>query len=210
MKRYLTAVLLLLLAIPAAAQSVRDSVALATARWQTTPLGDGAEVSLVLTGAADIAYGSSGSSALPTTTYSNSKDVLTAEGFEVNEELWNFYTTGGGSKYGRTTRGTNYLMNEAPLSAYGSALDNISGTAIAVITRDTGEGKDINMSGAGTVDGSYLTLSEQELEVLDKLTELKGSGQIDNIVVLLNSSASVQLDFLFAAYQTGALGQTVL
>lgn len=98
------------------------------------PLGDGAEVSLVLTGAADIAYGSSGSSALPTTTYSNFKDVLTAEGFEVNEELWNFYTTGGGSKYGRTTRGTNYLMNEAPLSAYGSALDNISGTAIAVIT----------------------------------------------------------------------------
>ena len=164
------------------------------------PLGDGAEVSLVLTGAADIAYGSSGSSALPTTTYSNFKDVLTAEGFEVNEELWNFYTTGGGSKYGRTTRGTNYLMNEAPLSAYGSALDNISGTAIAVITRDTGEGKDINMSGAGTVDGSYLTLSEQELEVLDKLTELKGSGQIDNIVVLLNSSASIQLDFLFGEY----------
>lgn len=161
------------------------------------PLGDGAEVSLVLTGAADIAYGSSGSSALSTTTYSNFKDVLTAEGFEVNEELWNFYTTGGGSKYGRTTRGTHYLMNEAPLSAYGSALDNISGTAIAVITRDTGEGKDINMSGAGTVDGSYLTLSEQELEVLDKLTELKGSGQIDNIVVLLNSSASIQLDFLF-------------
>lgn len=43
MKRYLTAVLLLLLSLPAAAQSVRDSVALATARWQTTPLGNGAE-----------------------------------------------------------------------------------------------------------------------------------------------------------------------
>lgn len=43
MKRYLTAVLLLLLSLPAAAQSARDSVALATARWQTTPLGNGAE-----------------------------------------------------------------------------------------------------------------------------------------------------------------------
>ena len=43
MKRYLTAALLLLLTIPATAQSARDSVALATARWQTTPLGDGAE-----------------------------------------------------------------------------------------------------------------------------------------------------------------------
>lgn len=43
MKRYLTAVLLLLLSLSAAAQSVRDSVALATARWQTTPLGNGAE-----------------------------------------------------------------------------------------------------------------------------------------------------------------------
>lgn len=161
------------------------------------PIKSGSAVSLVLTGAADIAYGSSGSSALPTTTYSDFKGAMEAEGFKVNEELWNFYTTGGGKKYGRTTRGTNYLMNEAPLSAYGNVLDNISGTAIAVITRDTGEGKDINMSGAGTVDGSYLTLSKQELEVLDKLTELKEAKKIDNIVILLNSSASIQLDFLF-------------
>ena len=164
------------------------------------PLKEGANINLVLTGAADIAYGSSGSSSVDSSGYATFKEVLEKQNFKVNESLWNFYTSGGGKKYGRTTQGTLYKMNEAPLSAYGAELDNISGTAIAVITRDTGEGKDINMTGAATMDGSYLTLSEQELEVLDKLTELKDAKKIDGIVVLINSSASIQLDFLFDGY----------
>ena len=43
MKRYLSGALLLLLALPAAAQTSRDSVALATAQWQTVRLDNGAE-----------------------------------------------------------------------------------------------------------------------------------------------------------------------
>lgn len=165
------------------------------------PLKEGSEVSLFFTGAADIAYGSTGSSAIASSSYATLRDELEEVGLSVNEELWNFYVNGEGSRYGRSMQGlSNYLVNEVPLAKYGTTLNNVAGTAVVVLTRDTGEGKDINMTSSDTMDGSYLTISREELEVLADLTARKQSGQIDNIVVLLNSSAAMQLDFLFGEY----------
>ncbi len=165
------------------------------------PLKEQSDVSLVFTGSVNVAYGSTGSSAMDTSGYSTLKDELSNVGLKVNEQLWNFYKGLDSKTYGRFYDNIGYKVREPALENYGGALDGASGTAIAVITRDTGEGKDINMANSDTMDGSYLTLSAQELAVLDKLTEMKQSGKIENIVVLLNTSATVQLDFLFGEYK---------
>ncbi|MDD3113498.1 MAG: glycoside hydrolase family 3 N-terminal domain-containing protein, partial [Candidatus Izemoplasmatales bacterium] len=71
------------------------------------------------------------------------------------------------------------------------------GTVIAVITRESGEGVDISWNNSDGVDGSYLTLTVNELDILVQLAEKKRLGEIDKIVVLINSAVTVQCDFLF-------------
>ena len=136
------------------------------------PLKEGSEVSLFFTGAADIAYGSTGSSAIASSSYATLRDELEEVGLSVNEELWNFYVNGEGSRYGRSMQGlSNYLVNEVPLAKYGTTLNNVAGTAVVVLTRDTGEGKDINMTSSDTMDGSYLMFTSQTPDVTFCLAE---------------------------------------
>lgn len=162
------------------------------------PLAANDKVSCFLTGSVRFNYSASGSSAADTSGYSSLKDALSAAGLSVNESLWNWYDACG---YGRTTKGKNYLINEAPWSeipADVTATVGDYGIAIVTIARDSGEGKDINAKKSDSLDGSYLTLSEQELGVLTALTAMKQEGAVSKIIVLLNSSATIQLDFLKA------------
>ena len=161
------------------------------------PLQGEESVSLFLMGSVKFNYSASGSSAADTSGYASLKDALEKKGLKVNSALWDFYS--GQSDYGRTTKGKNYLVNEVPygqIPAEVSATFSDFGTAIVTIARDSGEGKDINANKSDTVDGSYLTISDQEKEVLENLTALKKDGVIRKIIVLLNSSATLQMDFL--------------
>ena len=162
------------------------------------PLAADEKVSCFLTGSVKFNYSASGSSAADTSGYTSLKDALAAVGLSVNESLWSWYASCG---YGRTTKGKNYLINEAPWSEIPADVTVTVGdysTAIVTISRDSGEGKDINAKKSDSLDGSYLTLSEQEMGVLTNLTAMKREGKIGKIIVLLNSSATIQLDFLKA------------
>ena len=64
------------------------------------------------------------------------------------------------------------------------------------ISRNSGEGADVKAAGSDGLDKSYLSLNSKELSVLKGLTELKNAGKVSKIIVLLNTSATVQLDFL--------------
>ncbi len=90
------------------------------------------------------------------------------------------------------------LINDAPFSAMSDSVkSSIEGTtAIAVISRSAGEGSDMPSNRSDGHDGSYLSLSENELSVLDGLTQLKKQGKVNKIIVILNTSATIQLDFL--------------
>lgn len=165
------------------------------------PLSSGEKVSTFLTGSVMFNYSASGSGAVNTEGYTDFKTALEGAGLEVNGALWNFYsdqiTLLGMGRY--KEGGTRYMVNEVPYSDISSdvtATFSEYGTAIVNIARNSGEGSDINSTRADTVDGSYLSLSEQELGVLRELTALKASGQVKKIIVLLNSSATIQLDFL--------------
>lgn len=165
------------------------------------PLAEGEKVSTFLTGSVMFNYATSGSSAAETSDYTDLKTALGNAGLEVNETLWDFYATQVNVLgMGRYKEGTRYMVGEVPyseLAADSGVMASISeyGTAIVSIARNSGEGSDINSTRSDTADGSYLTLSQEETDVLKQLTALKGS-KVDKIIVLLNSSATIQLDFL--------------
>ena len=163
------------------------------------PLDKDEGVSCFLSGSVKFNYSSSGSSAAETSGYPTLKEALTDSGLSVNDTLWNFYTEGDGKNYGRTTMGNTYLINEAGWDVYPSdVVDSVKdyGTVVVNIARDSGEGKDISTVKSDGEDGSYLSLSAQEKEVLQQLTKMKKEGTVSKIIVLLNASPAIQLDFL--------------
>ena len=151
---------------------------------------------------------SDSSNALPT--FKEALESLSAgDGkVEVNPTLWNFYTEGAGKNYGgyrKMDPATNlqtYYINEAPWDAYDSTVKSsfseYSDAAIVVLARDATEGSDVSAFGSDGADGSYLSLSAEESQLLKELTTLKNKGTFDKIVVLLNEALTLQLDFLKA------------
>lgn len=166
------------------------------------PLSGTEKVSCFLTGSVSFNYATSGSSGADTKGYTDLKTALTNEKFFVNEKLWNFYTDKiKAEEGGRYKQGTIYVINEIPYDDYSDEVkDTFSeySTAIVTIARDSGEGADLTASSplSGGIDGSCLSLSREEIGVLEELTALKNAGTIKKIVVILNSSATIQLDFL--------------
>lgn len=192
------------------------------------PLGEGAAVSCFMQGALNLNYSTSGSSASNTDTYTDFKGALTGSGFAVNETLLNFYDGVYNAKnpaYGRTTDYDDnigvrvYVQRELPWSAYSQdALDSFAsygGAAIVVLARDSGEGVDVSTAGSDGEDGSYLSITPAEEDILKQLTTLKNAKVFDKIVVLLNSAVLLELDFLYrtgievdACMWVGNLGKT--
>lgn len=157
------------------------------------PLKANDKVSLMLSGSYYFSYSSSGSSNVDSSTYMNLKDSLTKENLLVNESMWDYYS--GVTK--RTTTKINDIgWND--ISGDVKTTLNEYNTAIVTISRNSGEGSDIRAYGSDGSDGSYLSLNNNEISVLKGLTELKNSGNVSKIIVLLNSSATIQMDFLEA------------
>lgn len=157
------------------------------------PLKANDKVSLMLSGSYHFSYSSSGSSNVDSSTYKSLKDSLTTEGLVVNESMWEFYGSSKVTK--RTTSKINDVAWDKISGDLKNTLDEYN-TAIVTISRNSGEGADVRAGGSDGQDGSYLSLNKKELSVLKGLTELKKAGRVSKIIVLLNSSATVQLDFL--------------
>lgn len=165
------------------------------------PLSEGDKVSCFLTGSVSFNYATSGSSSANTAGYTNLKTALTNAGLSVNGDLWDFYEDEVADGYGRYKQGTLYVINEAPYDDIDDDVLDTFGeysTAIVNIARDSGEGADLTASSkvCDGLDGSCLSLTQEEVDVLEELTSLKNDRIINKIIVLLNSSATIQLDFL--------------
>ena len=179
------------------------------------PLASGAKVSLFARGSVDLMYGGTGSGAVDTSSAPTLKDALEAQGITVNQTLWDWYTSEDiASKYSRVTpsaisdalaANSEYAVNEAPWSevesANSSSFAEYGDAAIVVFSRSGGEGADLpsgdNGSGVEwTGDTNYLELSQEEKDLLAGLKALKDAGTFKSIVVLLNTSNAIELDFL--------------
>ena len=125
----------------------------------------------------------------------------------VNPEQWKFYAGAGYKRVNADTTGGNqgqYRINEVPWSEYSDALkgtwSQYGDVALVTLARSGGEGADLP-SGLPELepymtDGDYLQLCKEEVDMLKNLQQLKEQGVFKKIVVLLNSSNALQLDFV--------------
>ena len=127
----------------------------------------------------------------------------------VNTDLWKFYVTSGYKRENAALSGgdpSQYRINEVPWDKYTDALKSTFASygdaALVVLSRSSGEGADLP-SGLTELepymtDGDYLRLCKEEKDLLENLKTLKEQGTFKKIIVLLNSSSTLQLDFLDA------------
>ena len=178
---------------------------------EALPLAADSSVSLVLQSAYDFSYGSTGSGAIDASQYDDLKTALEGVGLTVNESLWDFYATDANatsSTYtpARVNRGGVYEFNTntLPWGLYSDAAKNsiaeTGGTAIVVIGRLSGEGGDVSTEDSDGLDGSYLSITAEEAQILAELTQMKEDGQIDSVVVLLNTALALDMSFLNDGY----------
>ena len=125
----------------------------------------------------------------------------------VNTDLWKFYKTAGYKRENAKLSGGSpdqYRINEVPWEKYSDALkatfQNYGDCALVLLSRSSGEGADLP-SGLDSLkeymtDGDYLRLCKEEVELLENLRVLKENGTFRKIVVLLNLSSTLQLDFV--------------
>ena len=182
------------------------------------PLASGAKVSLFGHGSVDLMYGGTGSGSVDTSKAPNFKQALEDQGIQVNSTLWDLYSSDDMMKnYSRITpaaisdtleANTQYAVNEAPwskLSSAESSFADYGDAAIVVFSRSGGEGADLPSGENGTNDswikgqegdGNYLALSAEEKELLQNLKTLKDNGTFKKVIVLINSSNAIEMDFL--------------
>lgn len=137
----------------------------------------------------------------------NLKGSFEAEGFGVNEGLWNFYESGKGSEgYGLGVGSVmwgddeDFSINEVPLSVVlgeSGMEDSFRNTVpVFVLSRVAGEGRDMPRSMYNHAKNpedqakTYLEPDSTELEILGYLNE-----HFDNVVLLVSSAAALDLDW---------------
>lgn len=174
-----------------------EGAALLTNEDNALPLSEGAKVSLFSTSSVNLVYGGTGSANVDASQALDLKTACEMSGLFVNSTLWDFYKTGDGAQYVRNSGGFDggAAVGEAPWSAYTedvlASVEEYGDAAIVVLSRVGGEGADSEYQSR-----NYLALDETEKEMMAGLKGLKDEGAIDKIIVLLNTSNALQVDFL--------------
>ena len=186
-----------------------EGAALLVNRDNTLPLAAGTKFTTFSQSSFNLLYGGTGSGQVSAddavTLKSAFDEVFGAD--SVNPEQWKFYATAGYKRVNAATTGGNqgqYRINEVPWDKYPEALKNTwasyGDVALVVLARSGGEGADLP-SGLAELepymtDGDYLRLCQEEIDMFSNLEKLKADGTFKKIVVLLNSSNALQLDFV--------------
>ena len=179
------------------------------------PLAAGSRVSTLSVNSVDLTYGGTGSGNVDASKADNLKAALEKSGFEVNPTLWDWYSTeeaealkessaeGGSGGENATLGGQAPISEIDPASYPAEVLDSIASYGDAVIitfSRVGGEGYDCSFPGYednGVVTQlNYLALNDNERALMAYANGLKQEGKIKSIIVLINTSNSLQVDFL--------------
>ena len=166
-------------------------------------------VSTLSSNSVDLTYGGTGSGNVDASEADNLKAALEKSGFKVNETLWNWYLSDEAAEYkDQASAGESAVLagqapiDEIPMSAYPEEVKNsISEYGDAVIitfSRVGGEGYDCSFPGyEGEISyENYLELNDAEKELMKFANDLKAEGKIKSIIVLINTSNALEVDFL--------------
>ena len=153
----------------------------------------------------DFVYGGSGSGAVDVSTAPTLKTALEKEGFVVDQNLWDFYSTGKGKSYRKTypdeTGRGAFSVNEVPVSVINgdsNALKTIKDNEVAIVTigRSGGESSDLPLNTLST-GYRYLQVDDNERDTI-KLA----CANFDKVILIVNTNNPIELGFLEdAAYQ---------
>lgn len=178
------------------------------------PLAEGARVTVFGQDAVDPVYGGGGAGSVDAEQAVTLGEGFAEAGLEVNPTLWDFYDSGAGAEYRKTTPDVYgvgaYAVNEVPRSVYTedviSSFGDYADAAIVVIGRSGGETADL-ASTPGENGHAYLQIDDDERDMIALANE-----NFETVVVVLNTSNPVELDFLEeggvdAALWVGSLGQ---
>ncbi len=166
------------------------------------PLADGAKVSTLSSSSVNLVYGGTGSGNVDASKADNLKVALEKSGFTVNPTLWDFYLSEEGSAYNRSAGSgeSAVLMGQAsiaevPVEVYPeevkSSFAAYGDAVIITISRVGGEGYDLEFQ-----EYNYLALDENEKAMMQYAADLKAAGTVKSVIVLINSSNALQVDFL--------------
>ena len=166
------------------------------------PLKKGAKVSTLSSSSVNLVYGGTGSGNVDASKSDDLKTALEKSSLKVNPTLWDFYKTGAGSKYNRNaSAGASAVLAgqsdipEVPVDVYTQDVkDSFASYGDAVIitlSRIGGEGYDLEHTAF-----NYLALSQEEKDMFAWASEMKAAGSSKSIIVLINTSNALQVDFL--------------
>ena len=176
-----------------------------------------AKVSLFSASSIDLAVTGGGSGANNTKDKLDLKTTFEAENFELNLDLWNWYTANKAT-YGRQSTssiGVEYSINDADWTELPDAKNQAADVAVFVLSRFGSESVDSRMNTGDPTDmtnGNYLELSPSEISVIENISKNTGEGKtFKKFVILMNTTNQVECDFLEkynidACLWTGSLG----
>ncbi|MBR5472637.1 MAG: glycoside hydrolase family 3 C-terminal domain-containing protein [Clostridia bacterium] len=166
------------------------------------PLAEGDKVSTLSSSSVNLVYGGTGSGNVDASKADDFKTALEKSGLKVNPTLWDFYKTGPGAEYDRSaSAGESAVLAgqasiaEVPMDVYTDdvkkSITEYGDAVIITFSRVGGEGYDLAFK-----EYNYLALDENEKAMLKYACDLKADGKIKKVIVLINSSNALQVDFL--------------
>ena len=192
-----------------------EGAALLLNKGNALPLAAGAKVSTLSTNSINLTYGGTGSGNVDASKADNLKAALEKSGFAVNATLWDWYngkeaqkiikemTKAAGASEGESA----VLAGQAPIIEIDidkypedvkNSISNYGDAVIVTFSRVGGEGYDCSFPGyEGQANAqNYLELDANERKLLAYADGLKKDGKISKIVVLINTSNALEVDFL--------------
>ena len=174
------------------------------------PISDPSNINLFGWSSVNPAYGGTGSGGLNDLYEKVSLiDSLTDAGFNVNQDLVDFYNEFSAERAEMSLSTQNWTLTEAPASEYSDELmqsaKDFSDTAVIVLSRVAGEGhndmpKDVTTASYDNEQNGYkdfeegehyLQLSQTEEDLVDLVC-----GNFDNVIVIYNSANPMELGFV--------------
>ena len=168
------------------------------------PLKKKAKVSVFGKNSVNLVYGGSGSAEPKGCAKKSIFEALTAAGFEYNEALADFYKDNKRSGDERSSNPkmdndgvTTLKTGETPIQNYDgtvtSSYDKYNDAALVVFSRIAGEDWDLPRVADDNSARHYLELDNNERALLKHIVD---SGKFAHIIVLMNSSNYIDLNFL--------------
>ena len=179
------------------------------------PLAEGSKVSTLSVNSVDLTYGGTGSGNVDASKADDLKAALEKSGFNVNKTLWDWYKGDEAAKLmkaiekesGDSKGESAVLAGQAPILEINVAnypenvknsISEYGDAVIVTFSRVGGEGYDCSFPGyEGQANAqNYLELNANEKALLQYAQDLKEAGKIKSIVVLINTSNALEVDFL--------------